>query len=82
MRWHYLYSLLTATEQTSISKLQGLFGTGTLLPFNLQTTKVAFIDGQRLKGLFRTQVTLREQIRHLKKKKKCKSNLSAISKAS
>lgn len=62
----YLHSLLTATEQTSISELQGLFSTGTLLPFNLQTAKVAFIDGQRLKSLFWTQVTLREQsVRHV-----------------
>lgn len=58
----YLHPLFTATKQTSIRELQGLFSTGTLLSFNLQTAKVAFVDGQRLKSLLWTQVTLMEQL--------------------
>lgn len=55
---HYLHPLLTATEQACVSELQSLFGTSTLLSFNLQTAKVAFIDRQRLKSLLWTQVPL------------------------
>lgn len=64
---HYLHSLLTAAEQASISELQRFFGTRTLLSFNLQTAKVAFIDGQRLKSLFGTQVTLMDQMETFEK---------------
>lgn len=56
--YHYLHPLFTATEQTCVCELQGLFGTGTLLPFNLQTAKIALIDGQRLQSLLWTQVAL------------------------
>lgn len=62
MCMNYLHPLFTAAEEASISELQGLFGTGALLPFNLQTAKVAFIYGQRLKSLLWTQVTLMEQV--------------------
>lgn len=55
---HYLHPLFTATEQTSVSELQSLFGSSTLLSFNLQTAEVAFIDRQRLKSLLRTQAPL------------------------
>lgn len=60
--WHYLHPLFTATEQASVSEFQGFFGSGTLLPFILQTAEVALIDGQRLKSLLWTQVTLVKQV--------------------
>lgn len=59
---HYLDPLFTAAEQARVGELQGFFGSGTLLPFNLQTAKVALIDRQRLKCLLWTQVTLEKQI--------------------
>lgn len=59
---HYLHPLFTATEKTSVSQLQGFFGSGTLLSFILETAKVALIDSQRLESLLWTQVTLVRKI--------------------
>lgn len=59
---HYLHPLFTAAEQASVSELQRLFGTSTLLSLNLQTAEVAFIDRQRLESFLWTQVPLVEEI--------------------
>lgn len=59
----YLHPLFAAAEQPTISELQGFLGTSALLPFILQTAKVALINGERLKGLLWTQVSLLEQNR-------------------
>lgn len=54
----YLHPLFTATEHPSVCEFQSFFGSGTFLPFILQTAEVAFIDGKRLKSLLWSQVTL------------------------
>lgn len=62
----YLHPLFTAAEQPSVSELQCFLGTCALLPFILQTTKVALIDCERLKGLLWTQVPLLRQMSSIK----------------
>lgn len=60
--WNYLHPFFTAAEQASVGELKCFLGSGTLLPFIFQTPKVTFIDCERLKGLFWTQVALETQI--------------------
>lgn len=66
--WKYLHPFFTATEHSSVCEFQGFFGSGTFLPFILQTAEVTLIDGKRLKSLLWSQVTLENRKKRIQMK--------------